>query len=209
MSVPADRPPNLILLVTDQERAPQHWPDDPAWLDALMPNDAELRRTGMSFTRAFIPSAMCSPSRASILTGTYPSRHGVTLTLTHGDLLPDPRNFADTMRTARGIAARGEVPRARVARVARPRARCACGPRSGNEPELPAGIATLATHLRERGYHVALKGKWHLTKPVARRGVERRATPSESSAISASPTGIPRTRAATRRRRRSAAGARA
>ena len=56
-----DRPPNLVLLVTDQQRAPQHWPDDPAWLDALMPNDAELRRTGMSFTRAFIATAMCSP----------------------------------------------------------------------------------------------------------------------------------------------------
>ncbi|MDX6702628.1 MAG: hypothetical protein QOF26_2854, partial [Baekduia sp.] len=82
----ADRPPNLILLVTDQQRAPQHWPDDPVWLDALTPNDAELRRTGMSFSRAFIPTAMCSPSRASIFTGTYPARHGVTLTMTHGDL---------------------------------------------------------------------------------------------------------------------------
>jgi choline-sulfatase len=40
------------------------------------------------------------------------------------------------------------------------------GPRSGNEPELPAGIDTLATRLRDRGYHVALKGKWHLTKPL-------------------------------------------
>jgi arylsulfatase A-like enzyme len=40
------------------------------------------------------------------------------------------------------------------------------GPKSGNEPELPPGIDTLATLLRERGYHVALKGKWHLSKPV-------------------------------------------
>ena len=24
------RPPNLILLITDQQRAPQHWPADPA-----------------------------------------------------------------------------------------------------------------------------------------------------------------------------------
>ena len=29
-----------------------------------MPNDAELRRTGMSFRRAFIATAMCSPSRS-------------------------------------------------------------------------------------------------------------------------------------------------
>jgi arylsulfatase A-like enzyme len=157
--------PNLVLLVTDQQRAPQHWPEDPAWLDALMPHDAELRRTGMSFERAFIPTAMCSPCRASFLTGTYPSRHGVTLTMTHGDLFPDRRNARDALRTAARLAASGEVPRGRVAReVARGVLRL--GPRSGNEPELPAGIATLGTRLRELGYHVALKGKWHVTKPV-------------------------------------------
>jgi arylsulfatase A-like enzyme len=162
----ATRPPNLVLLVTDQQRAPQHWPTDPAWLDALMPNDAALRRTGMSFTRAFIPTAMCSPCRATLLTGTYPARHGVTLTMTRGDLFPDRRHARDTVRIAAGIAASGEVPRARVAR-AFGRGLLRLGPRSGHEPELPAGIATLGTRLRELGYHVALKGKWHLTKPVA------------------------------------------
>ena len=40
------------------------------------------------------------------------------------------------------------------------------GPKSGNEPELTAGTDTLAALLRERGYHVAFKGKWHLSKPV-------------------------------------------
>ena len=40
------------------------------------------------------------------------------------------------------------------------------GPKSGHEPELPSGIDTLATLLRGCGYHVALKGKWHLSKPV-------------------------------------------
>jgi choline-sulfatase len=157
--------PNLVLLVTDQQRAVQHWPDDPAWLDELMPNDAELRRTGMSFTRAFVPTAMCSPCRASFLTGTYPSRHGVTLTMTRGDLFPDRRNSRDALRIALRLAASGEVPRARVAReVARGVLRL--GPKSGHEPELPAGIATLGTRLRELGYHVALKGKWHVTKTL-------------------------------------------
>ncbi|MCW2995903.1 MAG: sulfatase-like hydrolase/transferase [Conexibacter sp.] len=158
-------PPNLILLVTDQQRAPQHWPEDPAWLDELMPHDAELRRTGMSFSRAFIPTAMCSPSRASILTGTYPARHGVTLTMTRGDLFPDPRNFPGVLRTALKLMASGEVPRLRLLKSFG-RGALRLGPRSGSEPELPAGIATLATRLRERGYHVALKGKWHLTKPL-------------------------------------------
>jgi arylsulfatase A-like enzyme len=158
-------PPNLILIVTDQQRAPQHWPTDPAWLDALMPHDAELRRTGMSFSRAFIPTAMCSPSRASILTGTYPSRHGVELTMTRGDLFPNPRNLPAVLRTAVRLGISGEVPRGRLVRDFL-RGALRRGPKSGHEPELPPGIDTLATLLRERGYHVALKGKWHLTKPL-------------------------------------------
>jgi choline-sulfatase len=161
----SERPPNLVLLITDQQRAPQHWPQDQEWLEALMPNDAELRRTGITFRRAFVATAMCSPSRASFLTGKYPSRHGVTLTMTQGDLYPDRRNLPDVLKTVARLAASGEVPRGRLAR-AFTRGLLRLGPKSGNEPELPTGFDTLATLLRERGYHVALKGKWHLSKPV-------------------------------------------
>lgn len=167
-----ERPPNLILIVTDQQRAPRHWPADPAWLDALMPNDAELRRTGMAFSQAFIASAMCSPSRASIFTGRYPARHGVTLTMTHGDLFPDPRNFPSVMRTAGRLALSGEVPRAHLARQFT-RGLLRMGPKAGNEPELSPTIPTLGTLLRERGYHVALKGKWHVTKTTDAAVLER------------------------------------
>lgn len=164
MSEP-DRPPNLILLITDQQRQPQHWPEDPAWLEQLAPNDAELRRTGMTFTHAFTATAMCSPSRASLMTGKRPSRHGVTLTLTEGDLWPDRRNAPAALRAAARLARSGEVPRARLARSF-VRNALRLGPRSGDEPELPPGIDTLASLLRARGYHVAMKGKWHLSKPV-------------------------------------------
>jgi choline-sulfatase len=159
------RPPNLILLITDQQRAPMHWPEEPGWVDRLMPHDAELRRTGFSFNRAFCATAMCSPSRATFLTGRYPSRHGVTLTMTHVDLFPSRDNVPDVLRTVARLAVSGEVPRGRLAnRFIRGSLRL--GPKSGNEPELAAGTATLATLLRERGYHVAFKGKWHLSKPV-------------------------------------------
>ncbi len=173
-----ERPPNLVLLITDQQRAPQHWPRDPGWLEELAPNDAELRRTGMSFTRAFTATAMCSPSRASFLTGTYPSRHGVTLTMTEGDLFPDRRNTPDVLRTVAGLAASGEVPRRRLAEGFL-RGSLRMGPKSGNEPQLAAGAATLARLLRERGYHVAFKGKWHLSKPLA----GRRWTAADSARI--------------------------
>src|SRR5271157_3816732 len=112
----ASSPPNLVLLVTDQQRQPQHWPSREGWLDALAPNDAELRRTGVTFTHAFTATAMCSPSRASFMTGKRPSRHGVTLTLTEGDLWPDRRHAPAALRAAVRLARSGEIPRPRLAR---------------------------------------------------------------------------------------------
>jgi arylsulfatase A-like enzyme len=85
--------------------------------------------------------------------------------MTQGDLFPDRRNVPDVLRTVARLAASGEVPRGRLAnRFVRGLLRL--GPKSGNEAELAAGTGTLATLLRERGYHVAFKGKWHLSKPV-------------------------------------------
>ena len=36
------RAPNVLLLITDQQRHPCHWPDDPGWLRELTPNDHRL-----------------------------------------------------------------------------------------------------------------------------------------------------------------------
>jgi arylsulfatase A-like enzyme len=158
-------PPNLLLLITDQQRAPMHWPDEPGWLDSLTPTDAELRRTGVSFEQACIATCMCSPSRASFLTGTFPSRHGVNLTLTYGDLWPDMANVPDAVRTAGHLLVSGDTGRSRLLR-AFARSSLRLGPKSGREPELPTAVPTIARMLRARGYEVVLKGKWHLTKPV-------------------------------------------
>lgn len=162
---PETKPPNLLLVITDQQRAPQHWPDEPGWLRSLTPADQELARTGISFERAFCVSCMCSPSRASLLTGTWPARHGVSLTLTAADLKPDPRNFPAVVRSVAGMLAAGNSPRTRIARQF---LRGAVGrdPDAGNEPELSPKLPTLGTRLRAAGYHVAYKGKWHLTQPL-------------------------------------------
>ncbi len=162
---PSLSPPNLLLLITDQQRAPMHWPTEPGWLDALAPTDAELRRSGVSFEQAFIATCMCSPSRASFLTGTFPSRHGVPLTLTYGDLWPDPATVPDVLRTAGRLLASGDAPRGRLLK-AFGRSTLRLGPKSGSEPELPTAVPTIARMLRAHGYEVVLKGKWHLTKPV-------------------------------------------
>ncbi len=163
-SAPERRPPNLLLLITDQQRRPRHWPDDPGWLRDLMPNDAELARTGLSFDRAFCNTAMCSPSRATLLSGRYPAEHGVELTLTAADLRPDPRNLPGVARAMAGILRDGEAPRRRVA-AQFARGALGLGRSTGHEAELPTGLPALGRLLAARGYHVAYKGKWHLTHP--------------------------------------------
>jgi choline-sulfatase len=80
-SGPSHRP-NIVFLITDQERFPQHWPE--GWADDNLPNRKRLADHGLTFTRAFCNSAMCSPSRATLFTGLYPAQHGVTETLQTG-----------------------------------------------------------------------------------------------------------------------------
>jgi choline-sulfatase len=157
--------PNLILLITDQQRYPQHWPDDPGFVRELMPNDAELARTGLTFNRAFCNTCMCTPSRATLFSGQYPAQHGLPLTLTRGDMVPDRRNSPFVMEKAGRMALGGEVSRRRLLR-AFARGMVQSGPKGGNEPELRPQTQSIAHVLRAAGYHVALKGKWHLTKPV-------------------------------------------
>lgn len=158
------RRPNLLLLITDQQRYPCHWPDDPGWLRELTPSDRRLADTGVTFRRAFCNTSMCSPSRATLLTGRYPARHGVTLTHTQADLRPDPRNLPAVASTLAQILRAPGAPRGRALRQFG-RGLLQLGPKSGNEPELRPDTPNLARVLRGVGYEVAYKGKWHLTHP--------------------------------------------
>lgn len=70
-----ERPPNLVLILTDNHGA---WSlgcyGNP---DVRTPNIDGLAREGVLFSRAFAVNAVCSPTRASLLTGLMPSQHGV------------------------------------------------------------------------------------------------------------------------------------
>jgi choline-sulfatase len=74
--------PDLILIITDEQRATQHFP--PNWEEEHLPTLTFLKKNGFSFERAFCNTCMCSPSRATLFTGVYPAKHGVTQTLTEG-----------------------------------------------------------------------------------------------------------------------------
>jgi len=115
--------PNIVLIVTDQERPPMHWPA--GFAEERLPTRARLLRHGMSFEQATCNTAMCSPSRASLLTGLMPAQHGVIDTLT------DDGPFSPTERIL--------------------------------SPDLP----NFGTMLRDGGYDVHWRGKWHLSKGPA------------------------------------------
>ena len=151
------RPPNCLLLITDQQRRPRHWPDEPGWLRSLMPNDAELARTGLSFKNAFCNTAMCSPSRATLLTGRYPAEHGVGLTLTGAALRPDPRNTPSVAAAMAGILRRREARRVARSRSS-PAAPCVSARAPATSPSCRRGSpgsgscsATPATRSPTRG----------------------------------------------------------
>lgn len=75
--------PNILLITSDQ----QHWNTIGKHFDEIhTPNLDRLADRGTLFHRAYCPNPTCTPTRASILTGQYPSQHGAW---TLGTKLPD------------------------------------------------------------------------------------------------------------------------
>ena len=114
---------DLVVIITDQERYPQHWPA--GLRDRLMPSWGRLERHGLTFTNAFCAATQCSPSRAVMLTGQYAPRNGV------------PTLDAPTSTD------------------------------KGSVLTPCADLPNLGSLLRQNGYEVAYKGKWHLSFPLA------------------------------------------
>ena len=148
--------PNLLLILTDQQRQPRHWPEDPEWLEALVPTDVELSRTGVTFTEACTASCMCSPSRASLFTSKYPAEHGVDLTLTRGGFMPDIKNAPASIRSVIESSRRGEIdPRKAMATVFRNGVRRPNGGKG--EKNLDPNTPNMARILARAGYRTILK----------------------------------------------------
>tara|TARA_R100000027_G_scaffold61554_5_gene53036 strand:- start:53018 stop:54496 length:1479 start_codon:yes stop_codon:yes gene_type:complete len=67
-------PPNIVLIMTDQQR----WDTIRAWGHSWMhtPNMDRLARNGVSFRSAYVPAATCVASRAAMFTGMFAHNTG-------------------------------------------------------------------------------------------------------------------------------------
>jgi len=67
--------PNVVVVVVDDLRWDELGAGGHPYLQT--PNTDRLAREGAMFVNSFHAVPLCSPNRASILTGQYPSRHGI------------------------------------------------------------------------------------------------------------------------------------
>lgn len=71
--------PNILVIVVDQMRAPQWFPERQK-LDALLPNLGRLQSSSISFQSHYTASNNCTPSRSVMTTGLYSHQTGCLFT---------------------------------------------------------------------------------------------------------------------------------
>ena len=86
--------PNFLFLMTDQQRA--DWLGCAGHPVVKTPHIDALANVGTRFDQFFVAMPVCMPNRASLMTGRYPSVHGLRY---NGCLLPErAHTFVDVLR---------------------------------------------------------------------------------------------------------------
>ncbi len=129
--------PNVIVILAD----------DLGWSDTSLygkttfyqtPNIERLAKRGMTFTRAYSASPLCSPTRSALLTGLSPARTGITVPNCH-----EPRVVLQATTGKKAPVDQKAIQPDPVTR-------------------LKTEYRTLAETLKDAGYATAHFGKWHL-----------------------------------------------
>jgi len=145
----AQRPPNIIVILADDlgiNDVSTHGGGHGA-LGVPTPAIDSLARDGVRFDHGYAAAAVCTVSRAALLTGRYPWRFGVEFTPTPGAMAQVAGAlYGDVQRlhpTTVDTGLAGQV-------------------KDFNELGMPASEITVAELLKARGYHTVHIGKWHL-----------------------------------------------
>ena len=85
------RKPNIVLIFSDNHPADMMGCSGNAEIHT--PNLDRLAAGAVRFSNAFCPNAMCSPCRASVLTGLMPSQHGIHTWLDDDKVADWPENW--------------------------------------------------------------------------------------------------------------------
>jgi len=74
--------PNFLFLMVDEMRHPPVYESDDLkqFRATYLKTQNALRATGVEFQRHYASSVACTPGRATLYTGQYPSLHGVSQT---------------------------------------------------------------------------------------------------------------------------------
>ena len=145
----ASRPPNIIVILADDlgiNDVSMHGGGRVAE-GVPTPHIDSIARDGVRFDQGYAGSAVCTISRAALMTGRYPWRFGVEFTPTPGALARVVGSlYADSARL-------------HPIQVDKQKADAI---KDFNDLGMPASEITLAEVLKQRGYHNVHIGKWHL-----------------------------------------------
>ena len=146
---PADRPPNIVLIVTDDMGFNDISLYNGGAGDGTLqtPSIDALAEQGVSFTNGYAANAVCAPSRASMMTGRYSTRFGFEFT-------PFYKTGVTIFRWMEELQP-SEIP------LFLDEANAATMKPIG-ELGLPPAEITIAELLKQQGYYTAHVGKWHL-----------------------------------------------
>ncbi|MBN1670439.1 MAG: sulfatase-like hydrolase/transferase [Kiritimatiellae bacterium] len=101
MNETADSRPNILIFLVDEVQQDVTLPAHPCRMPVLK----AFAQDGVAFTSTFCPSPHCCPSRATVMTGLYPTRHGVfnnvnTRTAFQRGLNPGVKLFSEYLKGA-------------------------------------------------------------------------------------------------------------
>lgn len=88
-----EKRPNIIVILTDQERYPTHWPE--GWAEKNLSANTRLRKHGLSFNHAYTAACECTPSRAVLTTSEHYPINKIPRTPPPHEGLPTAKELTD------------------------------------------------------------------------------------------------------------------